>query len=89
MSSGTFFGDIIRNPLSLDPIGDAKKKRAEANAARDASAAENKAQVDARAEGVKLEKKQKATQAAAINTPSRGFGSNTLENLSRSFLLRL
>lgn len=89
MSEGTFFGDIIRNPFSLDPIGDAKRKRREENAARDAEAASKQAQVEAKAEVQQMEKRQTAKQYAAANTPSRGFGSNRLENLSRSFLLRL
>ena len=89
MSSGTFFGDIIRNPFSFDPLGDAKKKRQEANAARDAEAATKEAQAITRAQAEAVVQRQKAKQVAAINTPSRGFGSNERENLSRSFLLRL
>jgi hypothetical protein len=89
MSSGTFFGDIIRNPFSFDPIGDARKKRAKANESRDAAATEEKAKVVTRAQAAEVQQRQKAKQVAAINTPSRGFGANSLENLSRSFLLRL
>ena len=89
MSKGTFFGDIVRNPFSLDPIGDAKKKRREENAARDAAAAEKAAKAETRAQAAAASQRQTAKQVAAANTPSRGFGSNSLENLSRSFLLRL
>jgi hypothetical protein len=89
MSKGTFFGDIIRNPLSLDPIGDAKKKRREANAARDAQAATKAAEAKSKVEAEAVSQRQTAKQFAATQTPSRGFGSNSLENLSRSFLLRL
>jgi len=89
MSKGTFFGDIIRNPFSLNPIGDAKKKRADENAARDATAAGIKAKEEAKVEAQTTQKRQNAKQYAASNTPSKGFGSNQQENLSRSFLLRL
>ncbi len=93
MSKGTFFGNIIRNPFSFTPQQAARDKVKKENAARDATvtaAAEEKAaaaKVEAGASA--LDKRQKAKQVAAINTPSRGFGSNSLENLSRSFLLRL
>ncbi len=89
MSSGTFFGDIIRNPFSFDPIGDARKKRREANEARDAAAAEQEAKVATRAQAAEVAQRQKAKQVAAVSAPSRGFGANERENLSRSFLLRL
>ena len=89
MSKGTFFGDLIRNPFSLDPRGDAKRKRGAANAANDAATATAAAKAKTAADKVTLEKSQTAKQFAAANTTSRGFGSNSLDNLSRSFLLRL
>lgn len=89
MSKGTFFGDIIRNPLSLDPIGDAKRKRGKANAARDAAGATAEAKRKTAVAAAQVQAQQNTRQSAAINTPSKGFGSNSLENLSRSFLLRL
>lgn len=89
MSKGTFFGDIFRNPLSLDPIGDARKKRRKKNAERDAAAETAAAKVTTRVAATELGQRQKAKQFAAVNTPSKGFGANELENLSRSFLLRL
>lgn len=89
MSKGTFFGDLIRNPLSLDPLGDAKRKRGEENAARDSQAATKAAEAKSKVEAETVTQRQNAKQFAATNAPSRGFGSNSLENLSRSFLLRL
>ena len=89
MSKGTFFGDIIRNPFSLTPIQDAKAKRAKENAARDAKSATADAKQKSQAAAAEVASNQKARQAAAVNTPSKGFGSNSLDNLSRSFLLRL
>ena len=102
MSKGTFFGNIIRDPFTLllglgggaikEALFDrpkAAREKAKEGAERDAAAATQQAQATARSAVAAVDTRQRAKQVAAINTPSRGFGSNSLENLSRSFLLRL
>ena len=102
MSKGTFFGNIVRDPTSLllglgggaikEALFDRPKRKAgeaAAGAAAESSAATAAAKAKVASEQAAVSQNQKAKQVAAINTPSRGFGSNSLENLSRSFLLRL
>lgn len=95
MSSGSFFGDIIRNPFSFTPIEDARKKRraeqtkqqeeAKAKAASASSAdAEAKIAAEKEAEG-RRSSKQAAAFLASRN--AQGFGSNP--NTAKSFLLSL
>jgi hypothetical protein len=97
MSKGTFFGNMLRFDTSLNPQKAAKAQQKAENEARDeqlnqantAKEAEAAAKAAVASEAQAIDQRQKAKQYAAVNTPSRGFGSNSLENLSRSFLLRL
>ena len=102
MSKKTFFGKIVRDPTTLllglgggaikQALFDRPKRKAE-EAAAGAEASSNQAIADAKAktaaDQATLAKSQNAKQFAAANTTSKGFGSNSLDNLSRSFLLRL
>lgn len=102
MSKKTFFGKVVRDPttLLLGVAGGAikqalfdrpkrKAKEAAAGAEAEASAATAAAKAKTAADQAALAKSQNAKQFAAANTTSKGFGSNSLDNLSRSFLLRL
>jgi len=102
MSKGTFFGNVVRDPTTLllglgggalkEALFDRPKRLAEKTAegaAQSSKEAEAAAKAAVASEAQAVDQRQKAKQYAAVNTPSRGFGSNSLENLSRSFLLRL
>ena len=89
MSKGTWFRNLFTYHTSLDPQGEYKKEIAAKNEAADVAAAEKQAEAQAKAVSEQITQRQKAKQIAAINTISRGFGSNESQNLSRSFLLRL
>lgn len=82
MSGNSFIGKVVRSVFG----GGSKPK---SNAADEARKAREAAAAETRAQAAADQQRQTAKQFAAINTPSRGFGSNSLENLSRSFLLRL
>jgi hypothetical protein len=91
MSKGTFLGKLFRSPF-ISPLGSvalSKDDTKEKNAANDAVQATKVAKAKTKTDAAALQKSQNAKQFAAANTTSKGFGSNSLDNLSRSFLLRL
>jgi len=92
MSKGTWFGQLFtgdRSWMTGTLKQKYKDKRARQIEEQEAAGAQEATRVQARAAATAVDQRQKAKQFAAINTPSKGFGSNEKENLSRSFLLRL
>ena len=88
MSSGTFFGDIIRNPLSFNPRKDAKEKRAAKNAQRDQQRLESQQETpEQRAAAEQQAQEAQTKKAAAFLTDRNASGFGTNPNKARQFLL--